>query len=78
MFKSIAILFFIASSSALIPSGDGISKFIVGGEKAREGQFPHTVSLRIIEPINVHGCGGSILNSRWIVTVRNLEFPQII
>lgn len=38
---------------------------IVGGYEAPEGAFPYQISLR---NNNRHFCGGSILNSRWIVT----------
>ncbi|KAK2586780.1 hypothetical protein KPH14_011807 [Odynerus spinipes] len=38
---------------------------IVGGLTAKEGQFPHQVSLRYE---NKHYCGGSVLNKRWILT----------
>lgn len=47
---------------------EDISSAIVGGERAAEGQFPHAVSLRRIDFDDTHGCGGSILNSRWILT----------
>lgn len=39
---------------------------IIGGETAEPGQFPHQVSLRLLEYF--HMCGGSILSERWIVT----------
>lgn len=53
MYKSTLVFLFIFSSSVLCSINDETSNFIVGGEKAREGQFPHTVSLRIIEPMGV-------------------------
>jgi secreted trypsin-like serine protease len=71
MFKSTAILLFIFSSFAFTLGNDQASEFIVGGEKAREGQFPYAVSLGVIEPAFIHVCGGSILNHRWILTVAN-------
>ncbi|OXU29928.1 hypothetical protein TSAR_004391 [Trichomalopsis sarcophagae] len=37
---------------------------IVGGQDAPDGKYPHQVSLRA----PFHFCGGSILNSRWILT----------
>lgn len=40
---------------------------IVGGKDADEGQFPYQVSLQITI-INKHFCGGSILNSRFLLT----------
>lgn len=39
---------------------------IVGGSAASSGQFPHQVSLR--NSFNSHFCGGSIINSRWVLT----------
>lgn len=50
---------------------DGTEKKIVGGEPARENQFPWQVSLDvsyIADPYYAHFCGGSIYNKRWIVT----------
>ncbi|GJQ84821.1 hypothetical protein Trydic_g19585 [Trypoxylus dichotomus] len=40
---------------------------IVGGFDATVGQFPYQVSLRRASGGN-HNCGGSILNSKWILT----------
>ncbi|XP_031788471.1 chymotrypsin-2-like [Nasonia vitripennis] len=37
---------------------------IVGGQDAPDGKYPYQVSLRAPS----HFCGGSILNSRWILT----------
>lgn len=39
---------------------------IVGGQAASSGQFPYQVSLR--NSFNSHFCGGSIINSRWVLT----------
>jgi secreted trypsin-like serine protease len=39
---------------------------IVGGRTASPGQFPFIVSLRTTA--NSHFCGGSIMNSRWVVS----------
>ncbi|CAF1386664.1 unnamed protein product [Adineta steineri] len=39
---------------------------IVGGETAQPHSWPWVVSLR--DPIFGHGCGGSIINSEWILT----------
>ncbi|XP_022914387.1 chymotrypsin-2-like [Onthophagus taurus] len=38
---------------------------IIGGIDAENGQFPYQISLRYN---NRHSCGGSIINSRWILT----------
>ncbi|XP_058810750.1 chymotrypsin-2-like [Phymastichus coffea] len=50
---------------------------IVGGKDASEGAYPYQVSLR--RP--THFCGGSILNSRWILTaahcVQNREHTDV-
>ncbi|CAH2989822.1 unnamed protein product [Chilo suppressalis] len=42
-----------------------ITSRIVGGEVAADGGYPYQVSLR---SFGSHFCGGSILNSRWILT----------
>lgn len=45
------------------------SEFIIGGRDASPGQFPYMVSLRYgID--RFHGCGGGILNPRWVLSVR--------
>jgi len=42
---------------------------IVGGQEAVEGQFPWQISVREFFDSNLgHVCGGSILNSKWIMT----------
>lgn len=53
----------------------GMSKFsssqldrIVGGRPATRGQFPWQVYLRIVTRNGEMLCGGSILNSNWILT----------
>ncbi|XP_059622746.1 chymotrypsin-2-like [Phlebotomus argentipes] len=40
--------------------------FIVGGQNANAGQFPHVVSLR--STANSHFCGAFIVNNRWVVS----------
>lgn len=40
---------------------------IVGGENAKKGQFPYQISLRHVL-YRQHFCGGSILNSRFLIT----------
>lgn len=39
---------------------------IVGGSQASSGQFPHQASLQ--SSANAHFCGGSIINSRWVLS----------
>lgn len=56
---------FLASASAT----EEVKQFIVGGNDASEGQFPYFVSFRYGEEW-AHGCGGGILNTRWIITVK--------
>lgn len=41
---------------------------IVGGENTTIEEFPYQVSIRYANNNWEHGCGGTILNSRWIVT----------
>ncbi|XP_051158123.1 chymotrypsin-2-like [Leptopilina boulardi] len=48
---------------ALFGSSLGLS----GGVKASEGQFPYQVSIQTDDDFGNY-CGGSILNSRWILT----------
>ncbi|KAG5666501.1 hypothetical protein PVAND_014525 [Polypedilum vanderplanki] len=58
-----------------------ISPFIVGGQYAKNGQFPYMVSLGNINVPGAHGCGGGILNQRWILSAAHcfiLTPPSII
>lgn len=42
---------------------------IVGGEDAADGEFPHQVSLRLMNAIGAtHFCGGSVIDKNWVVT----------
>ncbi|XP_070507804.1 chymotrypsin-2-like [Chironomus tepperi] len=45
-----------------------ITPTIIGGRNATLGQFPYMVSLQAKRHIGRHGCGGGILNQRWIMT----------
>ncbi|XP_059622747.1 chymotrypsin-2-like [Phlebotomus argentipes] len=45
---------------------EGWEGFIVGGQNAVAGQFPHMASLR--STANSHFCGGFIVNNRWVVS----------
>lgn len=49
---------------------------IVGGEDAKEGQFPYQVSLRL-KLNKQHFCGGSILSSRFILTAGHCADGQM-
>lgn len=43
---------------------------IINGELAVEGQFPHMVQLSIRRKEATKYCGGSLINSQWVLTVR--------
>lgn len=45
----------------------GFRNRIVGGENAREGDFPYQVSLRI-KTTKMHFCGASIISNRFLLT----------
>ncbi|GAB0090078.1 hypothetical protein DMENIID0001_047440 [Sergentomyia squamirostris] len=52
-----------------LPSNDWYADwegFIVGGQNAAAGQFPHVVSLR--STANNHFCGAFIVNNNWVVS----------
>lgn len=42
---------------------------IVNGELAVEGQFPHMVQLAIRRKDATKYCGGSLIDSQWVLTV---------
>lgn len=65
MFKLLLVL----AVSQLILASEEPDRFIVGGAEALRGQFPYVVSFRYF-PYTQHGCSGSIVSSRWILTVR--------
>ncbi|XP_017085724.1 serine protease SP24D [Drosophila eugracilis] len=46
-------------------NGSVIEPRIVGGTKAKEGQFPHQISLRLREE---HYCGGVIISATHVIT----------
>lgn len=49
-----------------LPSNSLLNSRIVGGNDAKEGQFPYQASIRMRD--NYHRCGGSILNNRFVLT----------
>lgn len=59
------LLIFVAFASA-----EDVSNFIIGGSDAALGQFPYMISIRFSPDLR-HGCGGGILNTRWILTVKH-------
>lgn len=46
------------------------SPFIVGGRRANMGEIPHQVVLIIVEGPYAYICGGSLINSKWVLTVK--------
>ncbi|XP_066591617.1 transmembrane protease serine 9-like [Prorops nasuta] len=40
---------------------------IVNGQEAKEGEFPYQISIQE-KPLNLHTCGGSILNENYVLT----------
>ncbi|XP_026730522.1 collagenase-like [Trichoplusia ni] len=51
---------------------------IVSGWEAKEGQFPHQFSLRMINPIGqVFACGGSVISSGWGLTAAHCTAGRI-
>lgn len=44
------------------------SSKIINGELASEGQFPHMVQLAIRKTDSTKYCGGSLLDSQWVLT----------
>ncbi|XP_024935806.1 uncharacterized protein LOC107274845 [Cephus cinctus] len=75
--KVIALLLVLGyvASAELVQFGYNIPELglgrVVGGSDARKGEFPHQVSLQWgVPPLQKlqHFCGGSIINSQWILT----------
>lgn len=78
MFRLILISLLVAltagKSTIFGPDLDWDSR-IVGGTDAVEGQVPYQVSLR---SGNVHFCGGSILNNRWILSAAHCTVGRLV
>ena len=67
---------FLLSFFAAFSAGDETSEFIIGGSDAILGQFKHMASIRYQrspESPPAHGCGGGVINSRWVLTVSKSE-----
>lgn len=57
----------VANTKFGLPKYYDLTPRIIGGEDAKEGQFPYQVSLR--DKISFrHNCGASILSSRFLLT----------
>jgi secreted trypsin-like serine protease len=70
MMELLALLLFVFTSEAFALTNSKI----VNGELAVEGQFPHMVQLSIRRREATKYCGGSLIDSQWVLTVRNLNF----
>jgi hypothetical protein len=77
MFQKVFILFFLFAVVYSIPVDNKRTGRIVGGQKAVEGQFPYMVALRSALRKDEHGCGGFIINSRWIGSVAHCMLNPI-
>ncbi|XP_016970935.2 serine protease SP24D-like [Drosophila rhopaloa] len=65
-FWTFPLLLFVSGALGHSSKNDSdVEPRIVGGTKAREGQFPHQISLR---RRGSHICGGSVLSSNYVVT----------
>lgn len=53
---------------SLVQDCSSVSK-IINGELAKDGQFPHMVQLSIRKLESNKYCGGSLLDSHWVLTV---------
>lgn len=58
-------LLVLCAAGVLAQNDSVVEPRIVGGTKAREGQFPHQISLR---RRGSHTCGGSIISKDYVVT----------
>lgn len=57
-------------------STEKVERYIVGGNDAAPGQFPYFVSIRY-NANWAQGCGGGILNQRWILSVISSVFNSL-
>ncbi|KAF2883771.1 hypothetical protein ILUMI_22403 [Ignelater luminosus] len=77
MFRALLVFIF-TFGPALVTSqtgqNDSIGERILGGNTARDGQYPYQVSIHLITQ---HVCGGSIISPQWILTAAHciLGFP---
>lgn len=66
--------FLVCLLAIAVAAADDATEFIIGGSDARMGQFPHMASIRYETAPGSsqtrHGCGGGVINSRWVLTVR--------
>ncbi|KAL7018273.1 hypothetical protein ACKWTF_010700 [Chironomus riparius] len=55
-----------------------ISPFIIGGQPAERGQFPHHALIYIVHPGSVvYLCGGSIIDQKWILTAAHCAYGAV-
>ncbi|XP_078051481.1 trypsin-1-like [Augochlora pura] len=71
--KFIASFLLLAATASATRPFRGFTTFdlnprVVGGKEANPGQFPWQVSLQWGVVSTSHFCGGSIINSQWVVT----------
>lgn len=65
LFLTLVVSFaFVGMAHANKPAAQGIGAKVVGGEEAREGEFPFMVSLQS----GSHFCGGSLIAPNWVLT----------
>ena len=70
LFLSVALVLVSAGHLSSIPLSeqDGNGR-VIGGEVAKDGEFPWQVSIRDIGTLGAtHFCGGSIIDKEWILT----------
>ena len=58
--------------SAVLAVAATINKRIIGGEVAKEGEFPFIVRLHYEDPTII--CGGSLLDSTTVVTAAHCPY----